>query len=62
MFLETDIYYPNGTTYRVSIADMTQIAVWIPQIIAKMPLGSSWFLDVGFNGNGNIEVGSLLHH
>jgi hypothetical protein len=59
MFLVTDIYYPAGTTYRVSVAEMTQIASWIPTINAKMPAGSNWFPEVGHNGNGNIEVSSL---
>jgi hypothetical protein len=56
MFLETDIYQPNGTAYRVTVADMTQIISWIPTIQAKMPPGSAWFPEVGHNGNGNIEV------
>jgi hypothetical protein len=56
MFLETDIYYPNGTTFRVSVAEMTQITSWVPTINAKMNKGSVWFPEVGHNGNGNIEV------
>ena len=55
MFLITDIYSPNGTQYRVTTADMNQIASWVPKIQAKMPAGSSYFPEIGHNGNGNVE-------
>lgn len=56
MFLETDIYSPNGTTFRVVSADLDSYVTWTPQINAKMPPGSAFFVEVGHNGNGNIEV------
>ncbi|PYH41936.1 putative extracellular serine-rich protein [Aspergillus saccharolyticus JOP 1030-1] len=56
MFLETDIYYPNGTTFRITTNDLAGITSWVPQINAKMPSGSSYFVEVGHNGNGNIEA------
>jgi hypothetical protein len=56
MFLPTGLYLPNGTEYRVTPSDMTQVASWVPKIQAKMPAGSSYFPEIGHNGNGNVEA------
>ncbi|TPR08683.1 OPT oligopeptide transporter family protein [Aspergillus niger] len=56
MFLETDIYKPNGTTFRVTPADLDGIANWLPEINGKMNAGSNYYVEVGHNGNGNIEA------
>jgi len=56
MFLESDIYLPAGTTFRISTADLDNISAWIPQINAKMNPGSNYFPEVCHNGNGNIEA------
>jgi hypothetical protein len=58
MFLESDIYYPNGTTFRIRNEDMDNIRDWIQTINAKMNAGSIYFPEVGHNGNGNIENSS----
>jgi hypothetical protein len=58
MFLETDIYSPAGTTFRIRPEDMTNVATWTDSINAIMPAGSSYFVEVGHNGNGNIENSS----
>lgn len=58
MFLESDIYYPNGTTFRIRNEDMDNIRDWIQTINAKMNAGSTYFPEVGHNGNGNIENSS----
>ena len=58
MFLESDIYYPAGKTFRIRPEDMTNIASWTDIINAKMPAGSSYYVEVGHNGNGNIENSS----
>ncbi|TVY83390.1 hypothetical protein LSUE1_G003677 [Lachnellula suecica] len=55
MFLESDVYSPNGTTFLISPADLAEHVSWIPTINAKMPSGSNWFPETGHNGNGNIE-------
>ena len=52
----TDIYSPNGTTFRVRPADLTAHVSWVASVNAEMNSGSSWFPEVGHNGNGNIEV------
>lgn len=63
MFLQTDIYYPNNgnNTFRIRTGDLDVIRDWIPKINAKMPTGSSYFVEVGHNGNGNIEQAEIDH-
>jgi hypothetical protein len=58
MFLESDIYLPNGTTFRIRPEDLDKIVAWIPTINAKLNSGSEYFPEVGHNGNGNIEAAS----
>lgn len=55
LFLETDMYSPNGTTFRVRPGDLSAHVSWTPQINAKMNSGSNYFMELGLNGNGNIE-------
>lgn len=61
MFLSTGLYLPNGTEYRVTPTDMTQVATWVPKIQAKMPAGSSYFPEIGHNGNGNVEAAESVN-
>ncbi|KAL4775151.1 hypothetical protein BDW60DRAFT_214510 [Aspergillus nidulans var. acristatus] len=58
MFLETDIYQPSGTIFRITTADMDGITNWLPNIRAKLNAGSTYFVEIGHNGNGNIEAGT----
>jgi len=60
MFLESDIYYPGNTTFRVRTTDMDAIKTWIPTVNAKMNKGSTYFMEIGHNGNGNIGVATSL--
>lgn len=55
MFLESDIYSPSGTTYRIGAADLAQHITFTNTINSKLNAGSNWFIEVGHNGNGNIE-------
>ncbi|KAE8441935.1 hypothetical protein EG329_004143 [Mollisiaceae sp. DMI_Dod_QoI] len=55
MFLESDMYSPNGTTYQITPADLAQHVTWVDDVNSRMPDGSDWFIEVGHNGNGNIE-------
>jgi hypothetical protein len=61
MFLVSDIYKPNGTTFRIIPADMDGISSWMDSINAKMNPGSSYFVEVGHNGNGNIEASDTVN-
>lgn len=55
MFLESDIYSPSGTTYRIGAADLAEHITFTKTINSKLNPGSNWFIEVGHNGNGNIE-------
>ncbi|KAL4789729.1 hypothetical protein BDV19DRAFT_19822 [Aspergillus venezuelensis] len=57
MFLQTDIYQPAGEIFRISTADMDGVTSWLPTIRAKLSAGSTYFVEIGHNGNGNIEAG-----
>ncbi|KAJ5895188.1 hypothetical protein N7495_006879 [Penicillium taxi] len=61
MMLITNVYEPSGTTFRITTADMDGILNWIPTINAKMNAGSSYWPEVGFNGNGNIDSSSQFN-
>jgi hypothetical protein len=56
MFLESDIYSPAGTTYQVTPADLAQHITWMANLNSRLPAGSSYFMEIAHNGNGNIEV------
>ncbi|KAH8656621.1 hypothetical protein BGZ60DRAFT_384851 [Tricladium varicosporioides] len=55
MFLITEIYSPPNTSYQVTPNDLAQHVTWTTKINAKLPKGSSYFIEIGHNGNGNIE-------
>ncbi|KKY21693.1 putative extracellular serine-rich [Phaeomoniella chlamydospora] len=54
MFLETNIYTNSSESYRVTPSDMKAVASWVTTVNAKMPSGSSYYPEIGHNGNGNI--------
>src|ERR1700709_526772 len=56
MFLDTDIYSPNGTKYQVTSDDLDEHVDWMKDINTRLTTGSKYFLEIGHNGNGNIEV------
>ncbi|KAA8645896.1 hypothetical protein EYZ11_003589 [Aspergillus tanneri] len=56
VFLETEIYKPAGRNFRISTSDMDGISRWVPTINAKMNEGSNYYVELGLNGNGNIEA------
>lgn len=58
MFLSSDLYNADGAAYRITPQDMDGIADWLPSIRQKMNPGSNYFIEVGHNGNGNIEAAS----
>ncbi|KAJ5924478.1 hypothetical protein N7466_008665 [Penicillium verhagenii] len=60
MMLTTNIYEPTNTTFRITTDDMDNVLAWIPTINAKMNAGSSYYPEVGFNGNGNIDRSSNI--
>ncbi|KAI1002290.1 hypothetical protein K3495_g5910 [Podosphaera aphanis] len=56
MFLESDIYSPAGTTFQIKPSDLEQHVTWAKTVNNRLPLGSNWFMELGHNGNGNIET------
>jgi hypothetical protein len=56
MFLETPLYRPAGQTYRCKPDDLSMHVDWQTTLNAKMPKGSEYFLEIGHNGNGDIET------
>lgn len=55
--LWTALYQPAGTLFRLRAADLQGIATWMPQLNARLPAGSAYFMELGHNGNGNIVAG-----
>lgn len=54
MFLTTGVY--DGGNFRISTADLATHIQWTGTVGAKMPAGSNYTIEIGHNGNGNIEV------
>lgn len=52
---ESDIYQPKGTTYRIGTADLAQHISYMSTTNSKLNAGSNWWIEIGHNGNGNIE-------
>ncbi|RDL42047.1 Uncharacterized protein BP5553_02026 [Venustampulla echinocandica] len=55
MFLETPIFDNPTENFRLTAEDMEGHLEWLPTLTKKLNAGSDWFLEVGHNGNGNIE-------
>lgn len=58
--LSTDLYYPNGTQFKLRTGDLDAHVTWQKNINARMPTGSSYWMEFGHNGNGNIESATNL--
>ncbi|KAG9243216.1 hypothetical protein BJ878DRAFT_511884 [Calycina marina] len=57
MFLESDIYYPAiNRTFIITPTDLDQHIAWMDSVNSRLPAGSNYFIEVGHNGNGNIET------
>lgn len=56
MCAETDLYQPAGGIFRVRTGDLNAHKTWMTNINSRMPAGSSYIVEVGHNGNGNIKA------
>jgi hypothetical protein len=56
MHLETDLYTPAGTTFRARPADLTAHVSWQTALNKRLSAGSQYFIEIGHNGNGDIEA------
>ncbi|KAJ4393753.1 hypothetical protein N0V93_002968 [Gnomoniopsis smithogilvyi] len=54
MHLSTDMYYPNTSTFRIRPSDLDTLSTWQTNINTRLPSGSSYFVEIGHNGNGDI--------
>ncbi|KAJ9624033.1 hypothetical protein H2203_005480 [Taxawa tesnikishii (nom. ined.)] len=54
--LETALYQPAGTNFRLRTADLQAHVTWQKALNARLPAGSNYFMELGHNGNGNIEA------
>lgn len=56
MFLETPMYRPQGQNYRAKPDDLSMHVTWQTNLNAKLAKGSEYFIEIGHNGNGDIEA------
>ncbi|KAL3422766.1 hypothetical protein PVAG01_06923 [Phlyctema vagabunda] len=47
--------YGSDAVFRVRPGDMSNIRDWQVTLNKKLPGGSNYFMEIGYNGNGNIE-------
>lgn len=62
MFLETGLYQPAGVNFRITTEDMDGFTSWLPEIRSRLNPGSTYFVEMGHNGNGNIEASLEKHN
>lgn len=60
MFLDTPLYHPNDSIFRVRPEDMSIIKDWVSDVNKNLNPGSDYFVEVGHNGNGNIEYSAKI--
>ncbi|ORX95202.1 hypothetical protein BCR34DRAFT_579432 [Clohesyomyces aquaticus] len=55
VFLETELYQTNKA-FRLKPADFEEHVTWMKELNGKLPAGSKYVIELGHNGNGNIEA------
>jgi hypothetical protein len=53
MHLETDLYLPNGSSFRLRPEDLDVHVTWQAELNTRLPAGSSYVIEIGHNGNGD---------
>lgn len=56
MFLETPLYKPSGQSYRCKPDDLSMHVTWQADLNKRLPAGSEYYIEIGHNGNGDIEA------
>lgn len=59
VMLPSNLYQPTGTTFRVRPSDLANHITWTKSINSRMGAGSNYFIELAYNGNGNIEAAVL---
>ncbi|KAF1961030.1 hypothetical protein CC80DRAFT_544427 [Byssothecium circinans] len=54
VFVKTELYQ-TGKSFRVAVDDLKAHVTWTKEVNSKLPPGSSYTIELGHNGNGNIE-------
>ncbi|PSN66446.1 putative extracellular serine-rich protein [Corynespora cassiicola Philippines] len=54
VFVMTELYQ-TGVSYRIKPDDFKEHIAWMKEVNSKLPAGSSYMIELGHNGNGNIE-------
>ncbi|KAK3384072.1 hypothetical protein B0T24DRAFT_72677 [Lasiosphaeria ovina] len=60
MHLDTEIYSPPNTTFRIRTSDLDTHQAWQADINSRLPSGSNYIIEIGHNGNGAIEAATNL--
>lgn len=55
MHLQTALYLPANQNFRIRPSDLTAHKTWQSALNARLPPGSAYFIEIGHNGNGDIE-------
>ncbi|KAH7123530.1 hypothetical protein B0J11DRAFT_606326, partial [Dendryphion nanum] len=55
VFVMTELY-ETGKSFRVKPEDLAEHVTWTKELNAKLPPGSNFMIELGHNGNGNIEA------
>lgn len=53
--------FDTQENFRCSAADVAHHITVMASINKRLNKGSNWWIEVGHNGNGNIEVNHLIH-
>lgn len=53
--LATTLYQPSTSRFRVRTSDLDEHVAWQKRLNARLPAGSSYVVEMGHNGNGNVE-------
>ena len=53
MHLETDLYLPNGSSFRLRPEDLDVHVSWQAELNTRLPPGSPYVIEIGHNGNGD---------
>lgn len=59
MLLSTEIYQPDGEKFRCRTTDLEAHVAWQADMNSRMPTGSNYIIEMGYNGNGNIEASTV---
>ncbi|KHN94023.1 uncharacterized protein MAM_08097 [Metarhizium album ARSEF 1941] len=58
--LATEMYLPANTTFRLRPEDLDAHVAWQKDINGRLPAGSDYWMELGHNGNGDIESAVTL--